>query len=256
MSRHLAQPVNQKKLTNVVVIRLKKAGMRFEVAAYPNKVEEYRQKIEKDLDEVLQVTQVFENVSKGHIAKAADLKKAFGTADVDKVCLVILKEGEVQVNEKERKDDIEKVFKDVAAIIVEKCIHAKTKQALTITVVENAMKEAGVSVVPNKPAKQQALQIIKILQEKSSLPIERAKMRVVVTIDAKKRESVAKFIAEVESEKPSDEGTTVVITGLIEPHNYRDIDQAVKDAKGKVDVLVHSVKPDSDHKFEKDDDDD
>jgi hypothetical protein len=45
MSRNLAQPVNQKKLTNVVVIRLKKAGFRFEIAAYPNKVEEYRKKM-------------------------------------------------------------------------------------------------------------------------------------------------------------------------------------------------------------------
>jgi hypothetical protein len=80
-------------------------------------------------------------------------------------------------------------------------------------------------------------------------------MRLVVTIDTKKRDSVAKFIAEVESEKPSEDGTFVVITGLIEPHNYRDIDQSVKDAQGKVDVLVHSVKPESDHKFEKDEDD-
>lgn len=49
------------------------------------------------------------------------MKKAFGTADVEKVCLIILKEGELQVSEKERRDEIEKVFKDIAAIIVEKC---------------------------------------------------------------------------------------------------------------------------------------
>jgi ribosome maturation protein Sdo1 len=33
---------------------------------------------------------------------------------------MILKDGEVQVNEKERKDEFDKVFKDVAAIIVDK----------------------------------------------------------------------------------------------------------------------------------------
>src|SRR5688572_13514190 len=45
MSRNLGQPVNQKRLTNIVIVRLKKNGMRFEVAAYPNKVEEYRKKM-------------------------------------------------------------------------------------------------------------------------------------------------------------------------------------------------------------------
>jgi len=45
MSSRLAFPVNQKRLTNVVVVRLKKGGMRFEIAAYPNKVEEFRKKV-------------------------------------------------------------------------------------------------------------------------------------------------------------------------------------------------------------------
>lgn len=45
MSRNIAQPVNQKRLTNVVVVRLKKGGQRFEVAAFPNKVDEYRRKM-------------------------------------------------------------------------------------------------------------------------------------------------------------------------------------------------------------------
>lgn len=34
---------------------------------------------EKDLDEVLQISNVFMNVSKGEVAKSNDLKKSFGT---------------------------------------------------------------------------------------------------------------------------------------------------------------------------------
>ena len=40
---------------------------------------------EKDLDEVLQISNVFMNVSKGEVAKAGDLKKCFGTQDRDEV---------------------------------------------------------------------------------------------------------------------------------------------------------------------------
>ena len=38
-------PTNQKRLTNVVVVRLKKGGKRFEVACYPNKVLSWRNKV-------------------------------------------------------------------------------------------------------------------------------------------------------------------------------------------------------------------
>jgi ribosome maturation protein Sdo1 len=89
------------------------------------------------------------------------------------------------------------------------------------------------------------------LQEKSSLPIERAKIKLLVTIDTAKRDTVTKYIAEVEAEKT--EGSTTTITCLIEPHFYREIDQATKAANGKVEVLVHSVKPESDTKFDEKD---
>jgi ribosome maturation protein Sdo1 len=36
---------------------------------------------EKDLDDVLQISNVFVNVSKGEVAKSNDLKKSFGTDD-------------------------------------------------------------------------------------------------------------------------------------------------------------------------------
>lgn len=42
MSRTLVQPVGQKRLTNVAVVRLKKHGMRFEIACYKNKVLSWR----------------------------------------------------------------------------------------------------------------------------------------------------------------------------------------------------------------------
>lgn len=42
MSRTLVQPVGQKRLTNVAVVRLKKHGTRFEIACYKNKVLSWR----------------------------------------------------------------------------------------------------------------------------------------------------------------------------------------------------------------------
>ena len=54
----------QVRLTNVAVVRLTKTGKRFEIACYRNKVVNWRNRVETDLDEVLQIESVFENVSK------------------------------------------------------------------------------------------------------------------------------------------------------------------------------------------------
>lgn len=45
MSSKIFTPINQVKLTNVAVVRLRKGGKRFEIACYRNKVQEYRNKM-------------------------------------------------------------------------------------------------------------------------------------------------------------------------------------------------------------------
>lgn len=48
---------------------------------------------ETNLDDVLQIENVFVNVSKGEVAKAGDLQKAFGTTEISgivkEVCLLV-----------------------------------------------------------------------------------------------------------------------------------------------------------------------
>lgn len=51
-------PVNQVRLTNVAYVRLSKKGKKFEIACYRNKVLSWRNKIETDISEVLQIDTV------------------------------------------------------------------------------------------------------------------------------------------------------------------------------------------------------
>lgn len=44
---------------------------------------------EKDIDEVLQTHTVFANVSKGQVAKADDLKRAFSSEDHSEICVQV-----------------------------------------------------------------------------------------------------------------------------------------------------------------------
>jgi len=244
MSKIIKAPNTQKRLTNVVVVRLQKAGYRFEIACYPNKVEEWKQKIETDIDEVLQRQVVYLNVSKGQVAKSEDLMEAFNTSDQKKVCRIILESGQIQVSEKERKQDQDKHFKDIASLIAEKCINSETQQAFTVGVIENAMREIHISVNPHHSAKQQALKIIQLLQEKSNLPIERAKMKLQLTLPKEKVEEVKNKLGVCLENMVSqlEEANVMVFVVLIEPKNFREIDTVLKEVGGRSDVLQHAVR--------------
>jgi ribosome maturation protein SDO1 len=54
---------------------------------------------EKDLNEVVQTTTIFANVSKGVLAKHEDMSAVFGSTDEDAICRRILQDGDLQVTE-------------------------------------------------------------------------------------------------------------------------------------------------------------
>ncbi|KAI0481202.1 SBDS protein C-terminal domain-containing protein [Xylariaceae sp. FL0804] len=140
MSRQINQPSNQIRLTNVSLVRLKKGKKRFEIACYKNKVLEWRSGIETDLDEVLQIPNVFLNVSKGQTAPAAELAKAFGRdRPLDDVILEILNRGELQVGERERAAQMDRVHHEVVGIVASRLVDPRTKRVYTTGMIDKAL---------------------------------------------------------------------------------------------------------------------
>ncbi|XP_076646298.1 SBDS ribosome maturation factor [Halictus rubicundus] len=221
-------PTNQIRLTNVAVVRIKKAGKRFEIACYRNKVVSWRNKLEKDIDEVLQTHTVFINVSKGQVAKKEDIIKAFGTDNQTEICKLILTKGELQVSDKERHSALDSMFKDIATTVADKCVNPETKRPYTVTMIEKAMKDVHFSVKPNRNAKQQALDVIP--QLKATMPLERAQMRIRVAVTSKEarkiRDKIIKLAPKLENEN-WDNGTLNLVC-LIDPGQYREIDELVR----------------------------
>ncbi|KAL4915953.1 SBDS protein C-terminal domain-containing protein [Aspergillus aurantiobrunneus] len=216
------QPSNQIKFTNVSIVRLKKGKKRFELACYKNKLLEYRSGAEKDLDNVLQVPTVFLSVSKAQTAPSAELTKAFGAGTpTDEIIQEILRKGEVQVGERERKDIAERVEKEVLDIVSGRLIDPTTKRVYTPGMISKALDQltaasgqlqqqqqqetqqahigedgagdenAGAAVQRRKPlwtgvnsnksAKSQALEAMKALIAWQPIPVMRARMRLRVT---------------------------------------------------------------------------
>lgn len=200
---------------------------------------------EKDLDEVIQIESVFLNVSKGQVASNEDLKKAFGTTDTHEVLLEILKKGELQVGEKERSHELSNLWVEIATIVAQKCVEPSSQKPYTVGMIEKAMKDAHYSVKPSKSAKMQALDVIKLLQSKEIIPLERAQMRVSVTMTAKEgkrlKEKVLPLFSHIEEEDWDDAWE---IVGTIDPGSLRQINTLFETevkSEGGVETLTFST---------------
>ncbi|KAL1957549.1 hypothetical protein VTO42DRAFT_5776 [Malbranchea cinnamomea] len=136
------QPSNQIKFTNVSIVRLKKGKKRFELACYKNKLLEYRSGTETDLDNVLQVPTVFLSVSKAQTAPTAELTKAFGPGTTrEEIIQEILKKGEVQVGERERKELLERVEKEVLDLVSLRLVDPVSKRVYTTGMISKALDQ-------------------------------------------------------------------------------------------------------------------
>ncbi|KAK4989008.1 hypothetical protein LTR66_007167 [Elasticomyces elasticus] len=209
------QPSNQIRLTNVSLVRIKRGKKRYEIACYKNKVLEYRSGIETDLDNVLQIHNVFLNVSKGAVAPHADLQKSFPKMSLDEIILEILQKGELQVGEKERNAQLDRVHNEVVGIVSGKLVDPKTKRVYTTGMIEKALdqlssqgaqaaqhekahpsnasgtstptsgeergKPTWTGVVTTRSAKSQALDAMKALIAHQPIPVARARMRLRIT---------------------------------------------------------------------------
>jgi ribosome maturation protein SDO1 len=114
-----------------------------------------------------------------------------------------LKKGEVQVNEKERDHDLTSLRKEIATLVSDKCVDPDTQRPYPVGIIEKAMAEAGFSVKQGKNAKSQVSECIKLLQSDSSLPIQRARMRIKVSIpvNAELKEKVVEAADKVEHQE-------------------------------------------------------
>lgn len=242
MSKAVFQPVGQKRLTNIAVVRFKSHGKRFEIACYKNKVLNWRNGIEKDLDEVLQSTTIFSNVSKGVLAKREDLLLVFGTDSEEKICLKILAEGELQVSDKERKVELDTLFRDVAGVVSEKCINPETHRPYTITMIERALRDAHFNLDPKRPAKAQALEALPLLQQR--FPIERARMRLRITVPLRCKEELMELLERRQGVVEETElvgSSQLVVVCLVEPGIFRDVHsllQSSAEGLGRLEVVA------------------
>lgn len=235
---------------------------RFEIACYKNKVLEYRNKIETDLSNVLQIENVFLNVSKGQVAPKADLDKAFGKKPIEEIIIDILENGELQVGEKERNAELERTKNEVIDIVAGKLVDPKTKRVYTTGMIEKALDQLSsqaaaqqgekegaaeneakakelpkwTGIVTTKSAKSQALFAMKALIAHQPIPVARMQMKLRVTCPTSVLKQALKNAPKSQAEGEEKTSGTVkdAILGFMEKVENQDVMGAEWEAVGLV----------------------
>lgn len=155
-------------------------------------------------------------MSKAQTAPSAELVKAFGSnVPQDEIREEILRKGEVQVGERERKEISERVERELLDIVSGRLVDPTTKRVYTPGMISKALdqlssasghqqqqqqqqqhtgdegdngedkgsqrKPLWTGVAPNKSAKSQALEAMKALIAWQPIPVMRARMRLRIT---------------------------------------------------------------------------
>ena len=146
---------------------------------------------------MLQIDNIFTNVSKGLVANKQELENAFVGMSRDKIIKMILSTGELQLADLERGTTSESLIKDIANIVTEKTLNTKTFTRFPVSVstisynhtkvIMKAMDVVHYVIKPTESAKKQALIVMKLLE--SVLPIRRIRMRLSLTFPTIKKES-------------------------------------------------------------------
>jgi len=149
-------------------------GQKFEILVRPEEAFRYREGEKIDLDDVLWTDTIYRDVRKGLRASPESLKKAFGTDDVRKIAEKILREGEIQLTEEQRRRMLEAKRRKIIAYIARNAIDPKTGKPIPESRIEAAMEELRIGVDLYKPAEAQAVEIVKKLARVMPIRLARA----------------------------------------------------------------------------------
>lgn len=238
----LKQPVGIIKLTNVALIKYKKDGKKFEIACYKNKAINWRNGVEKDLSEVLQIEEVYTNVKQGRLAEKEVLEEVFPKWTKNEIIVEMLDKGEMQVGEKEREALLDNLSKEILTIIQNKLVHPESKRPYSLDTMKMAMKSINFNVKLNQPAKKQANDCMKKLQQKYI--IQKAEMLVQIKVSNENLESFIETLDELEisiKDKKEIEKSLYYITQQIDPSKYRLISESAVKNDGQLEILEQAI---------------
>jgi ribosome maturation protein SDO1 len=163
-------------------VKLAIGGDHFEILVNPDAALSFKQGRNVEPSSVIAADEVYSDSNKGLRANSEKLKLYFGTDDHAKAALEVLRRGELNLTQEQRKRLTEEKRRAIVAAIAKNFVDPRTLLPHPPVRIEQAMQEARVTVDPFRDANEQMKAVIDELR--TILPLKSEKIKLQVRVAA------------------------------------------------------------------------
>ncbi len=223
----------------VTVVRYYFEGEKFEILVKPDPALDYKLGKKKDVSAVLVSEEIYTDSGKGTKPGNEKLLKAFKTEDPTEIAQIILQKGDLNLTTDQRRKMIDEKKKRIVEFIAKTYVDPKTHLPHPPLRVEQAMKDARVSVDPQKSVDEQVQDIVEKLRSIIALKSENLQLEIIVPAQyASQSYSVLKSVGSLKKEEWQNNGSLKAILEIPAAARPNVIDRLGSITKGSASVEV------------------
>ncbi len=226
-------------MVDVTVVRYSFEGEKFEILVKPDLALDYKLGKKKDVSAVLVSDEIYTDSGKGTKPGNEKLLKAFKTEDQTEIAQIILQKGDLNLTTDQRRKMIEEKRKQIVQFIVKTYVDPKSHLPHPPIRVEQAMKDARVSVDPQKSVDEQVQDIVEKLRSIIALKSENLQLEIIIPAQyASQSYAVLKSVGSLKNEEWQNNGSLKAILEIPAAARPNVIDKLGSITKGSASVEV------------------
>lgn len=226
-------------MAEMTIVRYSHEGDKFEILVKPDAALEYKLGRRTDHGPVMISDDVYTDSGKGTKPSAEKLQKAFGTSDPTEASRIILQNGELNLTTEQRRKMTDEKRRQIIEFIAKTYVDPRTHLPHPPLRIEQAMKDARVSVDPQRGTEPQAKEMVEKLR--SIIPLKSENAELVVTIPAQyasKSYAVLKSVGTLRDEQWQNDGSLKAILEIPAGDRPAVIDRLGSITRGSAGVEV------------------
>ncbi|MDH3677562.1 MAG: ribosome assembly factor SBDS [Nitrosopumilus sp.] len=226
-------------MTDVTVVKYSFEGEKFEILVKPDPALDYKLGKKKDISSVLVSDDIYTDSSKGTKPSTEKLLKAFKTEDATEIAQKILQKGDLSLTTEQRRKMVEEKKRQLVEFISKTYVDPRTHLPHPPIRIEQAMKDARVSVDPQKSSDDQVKDIVEKLRSIIPLKSENLSLEIIIPAQfASQSYAVLKSVGSLKKEEWQNNGSLKAILEIPAGARPNVIDRLGSITKGSATVEV------------------
>ncbi|MBT5200459.1 MAG: ribosome assembly factor SBDS [Thaumarchaeota archaeon] len=226
-------------MADTTVVRFSFEGEKFEILVKPDPALEYKLGKKKDIAAILVSEEIYTDSGKGTKPAAEKLLKAFNTEDQTEIAEIIMKKGDLNLTTDQRRKMIEEKRKQIVEYMAKTYVDPKTHLPHPPLRIENAMRDARVSIDPHNNIQEQAKDIVEKLRSVLALKSENLNLEIIIPAQfASQSYAVLKSVGSLKKEEWQNNGSLKAILEIPAAARPNVIDRLGSITKGSASVEV------------------